>query len=259
MSILQDLFGDVPQGMTSAVQPFTDPVDVLNDPAGEPTQERWPGALDPTEHQAGQAVPGNSLPADVQYGAEPFESSLPYREAGGGFGDSAWMSGHDGPTVPWDSSAGAPFAPSGAIDPALHGDDTGGVFQKEHVIPAQIGTLTRHTGTGQTNNRVAPTQTAIGNTSPNGRENFDQMQFWNPDGHDPWEIPYAERPVFNNLAYESMPIEPTGSVYTPAGALPNRAVLPGGAMAYEPPPSPDVSYTVPPSAGTSSDGTEGFV
>jgi hypothetical protein len=167
------------------------------------------------------------------------------------------MSGHDGPVLPWDSSAGAPFTGSGAVNPALHGEDTGGVFQKSHVVAAAIGRLIRHTGVGQTYNRVAATQDTIGQTSPNDRRDLDQQQ-WHDPTHGAWrfDVPYAERPIYNNVAYESMPIEPTGSTYTPAGDLPDRsAYWDPNSYAYESPADP-VVHAIPaaPAAEASNSG-----
>ena len=47
---LQGIFGNTAAGNTSAVPAFSDQVDQVNVPAGEPTQERWPGAIDPSGH-----------------------------------------------------------------------------------------------------------------------------------------------------------------------------------------------------------------
>ncbi|HXO24210.1 MAG TPA: hypothetical protein VN870_06500, partial [Streptosporangiaceae bacterium] len=183
---------------------------------------------------------------------QQFSEQLPQQPPGGGYQDTAWMTGHDAPQVPWDSSAGPAFAPSGAIPPELHGGDTGGVYVREHVTPAAIGSLTRRTMTGQTTvrNGSGDQLTKDNQTSPNGRADLDQQQWHNPDGYDPWDIPYSERAIENNLAYESTMINPTGSPYTPAGALPDRSVYDYAAVAYDAPPDPDMGTVTPQAAAS---------
>jgi hypothetical protein len=250
---VEGLFGGSSQ-MTPAVQPFSDPVDLVNQPAGQPTQERWPGAVDPSDYgpNVGPGVnAGLALPGDVTYGADTFPETLPTPAQGGGYQDTAWMSGHDAPVLPWDSSAGAPFAPSGPVNPDLHAQDTGGVYVKEHVAPAAVGTITRHTGTAQTYNRIANTLDTIGQTAPNGRTDMDQSQSWIPQGGGPRNrtVGYAERPIYNNVAYENVPVEQTGSIYTPDGSLSDRAVMwDQTARAYTEPADPYVQYSQQPQA-----------
>lgn len=235
---------------SQAAQPFFDPVDAVNTPAGSPAQEIWPGSVDPSQYGPGREYAGSTR--GEEYGAEgpePFAESLPITEPGGGYGDQAALSGHDGPMVAWDSSAGEPFAPSGAINPDLHGEDTGGVFNREYVVPAAIGSLTRRTEEGQTYNRVANTQEIIGQTAPNDRRNLDQYQVWDPNGYDPWEIPYSERAILNNVAYEATPVNATDSVYTPSGALSDRSPYSYAAVAYESPADPAVGNAQPDNSG----------
>jgi hypothetical protein len=249
-----------------AAQPYSDPVDLVNTDSGYPASERYPGALDPAEHQASEAdqylptTPGGPEgPVFGDQGGEPFTETLPHQAPGGGYQDSAWRTGHDGPQAPWDSSSGGPFAPSGPVPPALHGTDTGGVFNREHVTPAAIGSLTRRTQPGQTTIRNGSGDQALKDnvTSPNGRTDLDQYQYWNPDGYDPWEIPYGERAVQNNLAWESQQISPTGSPYTPSGYLPDRSVYDYAAEAYEAPPDPDVGTGAAAAAAAGSGGIGG--
>ena len=254
------IFSALTPAAAPAVQPALDPVDVVNAPTGYPASERYPGPVDPSQYTGAGAdqylptTPGG--PEGPPYGdqaAEPFAQTLPHMAPGGGWQDTAWASGHDGPQAPWDSSAGAAFAPSGPVPPQLHGTDTGGVWIKEYVVPAAIGSLTRRTQPGQTTVRNGSgDQTLKDNvTSPNGRTDLDQYQDWNPDGYDPWVIPYGERPVLNNLAWEATAIDPTGAPYTPSGALPDRApYLAYPAQAYEAPPDPDVATAAAPAAGT---------
>jgi hypothetical protein len=234
---------------TSAATAVIDPSWSVNQPAGYPAQEKYPGALDSDHADDDSAqLPDGSPGLPVETGPEPFGSWVPAQAEGGGYIDTSFTSGHDAPEEAWDSSAGEPFAPSGAINPELHGQDTGAVYQFQHVAAADIGMLTRHTSYGQTFNRVAPDQTTIGQTAVNNRQDMDQYQYHNPNGHDPWEIPYAERPIYNNVAYEAEGINPTDSQYTPSGELPDRAPYQYGSEAYEAPPDPDVSAVIPQSS-----------
>lgn len=233
----------------SAVPAAADPVDLINQALANPAAERYPGAVDPAQYGVGR--PGETLaggpagPPEGTWGTQPFISGLRHESPGGGFMDYSWITGHDGPQVPWDSSSGAAFAPSGAVDPALHGEDLGAVYAREHVIPAAIGNLSRHTMGGQTTVTVAETQLAKPGVSPNNRQNLDQQQWHDPDGYNPWVIPYAERPISNNLAHEAVALNPVETPYGVAGRLPDRAPYDAGmAVAYEAPPDPSVT-TIP--------------
>lgn len=238
----------------SAAPPATDPVNLVNDPAGYPATPRYPGAVDAAQYQTGQtAAPGGPAgPAPGTWGTQPFMSAPDLQEApGGGYQDASWLTGHDGPSVPWDSSSGAPFAPSGAIPPELHGEDLGAVYVKAHVIPADIGRLTRHTMVGQTTVTVAETQLLKKDTAPNARQDLDQQQWHDPDGYNPWTIPYSERPIYNNLAHEAVPMATLATPYGVAGALPDRSPYDAGlAVAYDAPPDPTVT-SVPASQASS--------
>lgn len=234
-----------------AASSVLDPVDLVNVPAGFPAQEIYPGAVTPAQYEDPGAPP-QPRTGPVVGEQQPQIFATPAIEAqpgGGGVQDLSDYCGHDAPQVAWDSSAGQPFAPSGSLDPVLHGEDTGGVYRDEHVIPAAIGSLTRTTDTAQTYNRLSATQSTIGQTEPNGRTNLDQAQYHNPEGYQPWEIPYSERPIQNNLAYEAMPVTAGGSGLIPDGSLPDRSPYDYAAQAYEAPPDPDVSV-VPAGTGT---------
>lgn len=232
-----------------AVTPFSDPVDLVNVAAGDPATETYPGAVDPAVH-SGETDYVPTTPGGVDsppYGswqAQPFTEALPEQAPGGGFQDTSWQTGSDAPQAPWDSSAGPPFAPSGPVSPLLHAEDTGGVYRFEHVIPAAIGSLTRRTQEGQTTvrNGSGDQVTKDNVVSPNNRLNLDQYQVHrgSDPGYQPWNIPYAERPVTNNLAFESQPVTESGSPYTPSGYLPDRSVYDYAAVAYEAPPDPYV-------------------
>lgn len=221
-----------------------DPVDLVNVPAGYPAQERYPGAVDPELYGTGgtesQAKAG---PVLGQQGSQPFISEVPEMEQGGGYADMPWH--HNGPELAWDSSAGQPFAPSGPVSPDLHAADSGGVRKFQHVTPAAIGVLTRHTMSGQTFNRLAATQTEIGMTASNGRADLDQQQWHDPgaaEGFGPFPLPYSERALQNNVAYESTSIDPIPSPYAPAGQVPDMAPYNSyPAVAYQQPQDPAVA------------------
>lgn len=238
------------QAATPAASPSA--TNQVNLDVAVPASERYPGAVDAAQYLPGSyEVPGGPAgPPFGEYAAEPFTSSLPVLAPGGGYQDTAWMSGTDAPELAWDSSAGPAFAPSGALDPDLHGIDTGGVYVREYVVPAAIGSLTRATATGQTYDELANTRDTIGQNTPNGRQNQDQQQWHNPDGYDPWQIPYAERPIQNNVAWQNVPLDAVDSPYAVSGALSDRAPFDYAAVAYESPPDPSVA-TVPAQAPAS--------
>jgi hypothetical protein len=239
----------VTSAATPAATPAADPVNLVNAEVAVPAAERYPGPVDATQYleSSGPRPAGDpGGPPYGSWGAEPFTATLPESAPGGGFQDTAWMTGHDAPEVAWDSSAGEPFAPSGAVDPLLHAEDTGGVWVKQNVVPAEIGQLTRRTMTGQTTvrNGSGDQVTKDNVTSPNGRADLDQQQWHDPDGYNPWEIPYSERAITNNLAWESVPTSAEGAPYGVAGDLPDRSpYLDYAAVAYMAPPDPAVSTT----------------
>lgn len=226
--------------------------DLVNVPSGTPAQERWQGAVDPEQYNdAGPAFPVEGPPSG-SWMADDFGSTTPASLAGGGLMETSWMTGTDAPMAPWDSSAGEPFAPSGALDPELHGQDTGAVHQKSYVVPAAIGQLKRHTGVGQAMDRTVVYDPATGQyiPAPAGRSNMDQQQWHDPNpvnggGYAPAQPGYAERPVYNNLAYEATPVTATGTVYGVSGELPNRAPLQYAASTYESPADPVVNAPAP--------------
>lgn len=252
--------GAVTSAVTPAAEPAANPVNYVNDPVAVPTTERYPGPVDPLQYGEGSYQPpgGPGGPPYGGYGSQPFTETLPEQAPGGGYQDTSWMTGHDAPMVPWDSSAGAPFAPSGPVDPLLHGEDTGAVFVKEYVIPAGIGKLTRRTMIGQTTVRNGSGDQVYkdNQTSPNGRADLDQQQWHDPDGYNPWNIPYSERPVLNNLAWENVPTN-SGGPYAVAGGLSDRSPYNDyAAVAYEAPSDPAVA-TLAANAGSDSPGIGG--
>jgi len=160
--------------------------------------------------------------------------------------------------VPWDSSAGAPFAPSGALNPDLHAQDTGAVFVHHHAVPAFIGKLERTSVTGQTFNREYVFEPVNGDyvPAPNGRVDFDQRQAWDPapgdgGGYAPWDPGYAERPILNNVAYQATPVTTVGNIYGVSGALPDRSQYQAyAATVYEQPQDPVVNQPAAPAASS---------
>lgn len=240
---------------TAAAVPATSGNQV-NTPVGYPAQEKYPGSVDPSQYTDGG--PGYPIegPPYGQWMAQQFSGSLPEETAGGGIQDTSWTTGTDGPQAPWDSSAGSPFAPSGALDPDLHGQDTGAVYQNQNVIPAAIGDLTRSTRTGQTWNREYAFDPVQGGYVPlmNGRNDYDQYQYWTPSpgdggGYAPWDPGYAERPIYNNVAYEAAPVTDTGSYLGVSGDLPDRSPFNAyQAQSYEGPPDPVVDQPAAPAS-----------
>jgi hypothetical protein len=244
--------------VTQAATPAVNSGDLVNVAAGNPAQERWPGSVDPSQYtDAGPEYPIAGPPAG-SWMADEFGGSVPHAEQGGGIQDMSWTTGTDGPMVPWDSSAGAPFAPSGALNPDLHGQDTGAVYQNQHVTPAAIGTLTRTTGVGQTYNReyAFDPVTGMNVPAPNGRVDYDQRQTWDPSpgdggGYAPWDPGYAERPILLNVAYQATPVTEVPDVYGVSGALPDRAPFNAyTAESYESPADPVVNQPATPAANT---------
>ena len=235
---------------TPAATPAATPAsagNAVNVAIGYPAQERWPGPVDPgTYTDAGPDYPLEAPPYG-SWTAEPFLGAVPEGAPGGGVQDTSWQTGTDGPMVPWDSSAGAPFAPSGPVPPLLHAEDTGAVFVGQHVTPAEIGRQERHTGQGQTYNREYAFDPVTGENVPaaNGRTNMDQIQTRDPapadgGGYNPWDPGYSERPVFLNVAYQATAVSDSGPQGV-SGDLPDRAPYQNyAAEAYEAPPDPAV-------------------
>lgn len=230
---------------------------LVNVPVGYPAQEKYPGSVDPAQYtDAGPAYPVEG-PTSSPWTLDDFTGSLPDDPEGStGIQDTSWTTGTDGPMAAWDSSAGAPFAPSGAVNPDLHGQDTGAVYQAQHVPPAFIGSLKRQVITGQTFNREYAFDPVQGMyvPAPNGRQNLDQRQVWDPapgdgGGWAPWDPGYSERPIMNNLAYQAYPVTSEASVYGVSGDLPDRAPFQDyAATVYEAPPDPSVGQAQAPAA-----------
>jgi hypothetical protein len=231
-------------------------VNAVNDAVASPATERYPGAVDPSQYGVGSGpveAGGPSGPVAGEPGENQFPGSPPRVISGGGYQDTGWLSGHDAPQVPWDSQSqtGAYVAPSypGAINPELHGDDTGGVRRKEYAVPAAINPLTRRTSHGQTTVRSVGTLTLKdGQTSPNDRTDMDQYQS-QTGGYTPHVISYAERPINNNLAYQAVAITPEDVQYVPSGGLLDNAPYTYGAQVYEAPQDPYVGTNSPAAAG----------
>ena len=240
----------------AATVPF--PGDLVNDPVANPAQERYPGSVDPTAYV--DKGPSYTLegPVNGPWVMNEFSAPIPNIESGGGIEDYAWTTGTDGPMVPFDSNAGEPFAPSGHIHPWLHGEDTGQVFIDSHVVPAAVGAIRRTTKIGQTYNREFQFDPVTGEyvPAPNARTNMDQRQTWDPSPHDgggyaPWDPGYAERPIYNNVAYQVTPVTTVDNQYGVSGDLPDRSQYQAYlASSYEAPPDPIVNQPATPAAST---------
>jgi hypothetical protein len=247
---------------SSAGLPAVNSGDLVNVAVGYPAQERWPGPVDPGQYT--DAGPDYLIegPPSGGWVLDDWAGNVPEQIQGGGVQDTSWMTGTDGPQLPWDSAAGAPFAPSGAVNPDLHSTDTGAVFAAQHVVPADIGQVVRHSPAGQTWNREYAFDPVTGGNVPalNGRANYDQMQVTDPapgdgGGWAPWDPGYAERPVYNNLAYTATEVT-SEPVYTGvAGQLPDRSPWQAySAEFYEAPASPAIAPSPAAAAGGTSDG-----
>jgi hypothetical protein len=222
-----------------------------NSVIGYPAAETYPGPLTEDHSDPGPADPGRSGPPNGPVPDIPATGSMPDPDLSGGtIPDVVADLGHSAPMAAFDSSAGAPFAPSGPIAPT-HGDDTGGTGRKEHVpVPRSPGWW-RRTLTGQTFNRQAQVTDNAGwqISAPNGRQNLDQAQGQNANGYDPAVIPYSERPLRANLAAEAYPIQDTAGGYVPDGSLPDMYGLGGqGNYVYTTPPDPTTNVQ-PPTVG----------
>lgn len=234
--------------------------DYVNIPVASPTTERWPGAVDPTQYT--DEGPAYAIEGPVPGGlaASPYGTTEPLPGSGGGILDTTYLWGTDGPMVPWDSSAGEPFAPSGALNPELHADDgTGAVAAAQTVVPAFIGDQRRVTPTGQTYNREYAFENTNGMNVPeaNGRIDWDQMQTFDPapgdgGGYDPWQPGYSERPILLNVAYQATPVNDVPSEQGTFGPLPDRSPWQAyQAQTYLAPADPIVNQPAPPSASNS--------
>jgi hypothetical protein len=256
---------------TSATTPAATSVlnsgDLVNVPVAYPSQERYPGGIDPSQYtDEGPEYPIEGPPAGT-WTLNDWPGKIPPSPEGGGIQDTSWMSGTDGPQVPWDSVGGGPTVVNlsypGPNDPALHGEDTGAVYQAFHATPANIGSITRRTILGETMNREYAFDPVTGEyvPQPNGRSNMDQIQFWEPnpiDGDAPFYPGYAERPIFNNVAYEATQVNEIPSPYGVAGQLPDRSPYNDyAATAYTSPADPSVSQ--PPAASDTSSSGGGWL
>jgi hypothetical protein len=243
---------------TAAAAAAVNPADLVNVPVGGPAQERWPGALDPgqyTDQGPAFAIAG---PIADPWILTDFSSGVDLGPLdGGGVQDVSWTTGTDGPQAPWDSAAGHQFAPSGALPPELHGQDTGAVFMAQHSVPPAIGQIIRAAIPAQAFNRTYDFEPVNGQLVPQlaGRMNLDQQQRWDPSPHDgggwaPWDPGYAERPILNNVAYQATQVNDVPGTQGVAGQLPERSPFNTyGAVTYNAPPDPIVNPPAAAAAG----------
>jgi hypothetical protein len=243
---------------SAAAGATTSAADLVNVPTGYPAPQRWPGALDPGQYSdAGPGYPIEGPPADPWI-LNDWQAQVPPEIQGGGVQDLSWTTGTNGPQAPWDSNAGEAFAPSGAAPPELHGQDTGAVWQAQHVVPAAIGQLIRASIPAQAYSRAYAFDPVTGQNVPTlaGRMNLDQQQRWDPapgdgGGWAPWDPGYAERPLQANLAYQATAVRDVATAQGVAGALPDRSPWNAyAAQTYASPPDPIVN---PPAAAAAAD------
>lgn len=250
----------VNSSVTSSVTPAAVPVDLVNVATGSPAQERYPGALDASLYtDAGPSYPIEGPVAGDQ-GPQPFGAETPAETGGGGIIDLSFTSGTDGPQESFGDSQQTQVALSypGARPPELHADDgSGAVAAAQSVTPAFIGRLVRKVIFGQTYNREYADGDTPYNPTSNGRQDMDQQQWWDPapgdgGGYAPWDVPYAERAVLQNLAYQSTPVTDVPSSYGVYGDLPDRSQWNSyPAEAYMAPADPQVNQPAPDSGYTS--------
>lgn len=220
---------------------------------GYPDNPEWPGPVSENHGDVGtQPIPGRDGLSGAPYSPVP---EVPGERLvtieGGNASDTVGLLGHSAPVADFDSNAGDPFAPMGAIADT-HGYDTGGTDRTEQVpVPHSPGWF-RRVMTGQTWNRQAQVTTTEGwaVSAPNDRQNLNQDQGQNADAYDPFTVPYSERPIKANYAHEAVPVETIGGPYGPDGNLADMAGLGGqGNYGYTSPPDPAVTLATP--AGSS--------
>lgn len=166
-----------------------------------------------------------------------------------------------------DSGHGAPVAPFEAQGDFLQGSgpladthsyDSGGVERVEHVPMPDGGVWTRMTLQDMTFDSQAQVTDTKGwrQNVPTGRSDLDQYQYNDSDAYNPFEVPYSERPIQANFAYEPVALDGTPDAYTPDGQLPQMVATGGqGNAVYTEPPDPEMvtAATAPASAPASGD------
>jgi hypothetical protein len=252
--------GAATSAATAAATPAVLSGDLVNVPAGDPATERWPSAVDPGQYGESDRDGAYPIEGPVAGGwvLDDWTGSVPEIVPGGGIQDTSWTTGTDGPQLPWDSAAGPAFAPSAAVNPDLHGTDTGAVFANQYSAPPAVGQIVRSSIPGQTYNREYVFDPVTGQNvpAPNGRANLDQQQRWDPapgdgGGYAPWDPGYAERPIMLNVAYQATPVSEVPTQYGVSGALPDRSQFNSYASeSYASPPDPQVLTSAPPAAAT---------
>lgn len=235
----------------------------VNVAAGSPATEKYPGAVDPQVYTEDYPAPFPIQGPNPAAGVSPYGAQTPPAGSGGGIIDTTYLTGTDAPEAVWDSAGGTAVTPNlsypGALPPNLHEDDgSGAVAAAQTVVAAAIGKLIRKTPTGQTYNRDYAFEPVNGQLVPsaNGRVDFDQIQEWDPapgdgGGYAPWEVPYAERPVLLNVAYQQTPVTNVGNQYGVNGFLPDRSQWNSfQAETYAAPPDPVVNQSPAPAASS---------
>jgi hypothetical protein len=233
--------------MNSAVEPAV-PAAVASwqeTVAGSVTAPEYPGPIT-SDHAGGPEdyAPGSaSGPVEIA-SSVPWFATLPvFEDVPGEVGDIGAEFGHAAPQATFDSNAGAPFAGSGPIA-ETHGFDTGGVYRTEYVPMPKAPGWWRRTATGQTYNATDtydPTGKIV--STVNDRTDFDQYQGHNADASHPFWLPYSERPVLLNVAYEPVSSNDEPNAYNPSNDL--SPVGPqfwtDTSNIYESPPDPQTS------------------
>lgn len=201
----------------------------------------WPGPV--SENHAGgpETVPGRDPEGGQQASPIPPDQADTVSGGGGHFAEYP-DTGHGGPVAPF-ATQGAFFGGSGPIVDT-HSGDTGGVERKEHVIQPQAKGWFRRVLSGMTYDSQAQVTDTMGwrQNVPAGRTDLDQYQGQDADAYDPFLVPYSERPVHANFAYEAVPLTGTPGAYIPSGQLPEMIPTGGqGNLVYVEPDDPEMT------------------
>lgn len=201
----------------------------------------WPGPV--TEDHSGgpETIPGRD-PVGGQDGSPITTDQIDYVSGGGGHFNEFPHSGHAAPVAPF-ANQGDFLQGSGPV-PDTHSHDTGGVERTERVIMPNPGKWWRRILTGMTYDQQSQVTDTAGwrQNTATGRVDLDQYQGNDSDAYDPFQVPYSERPVYANFAYEPVALDTQPDAYTPDGQLPQMVATGGqGNAVYTEPADPEMT------------------
>lgn len=229
--------------MEPAVQPLVDNSWLVNNPASYASVANpvFPGPIT-TSHAGGPDEILGRNPVGGQ-GDNPIPAdSVDDISEGGGYYEGAHPFTHAAPTAAFEAQGN--FAQGSGPVSDVHSTDDGGYARKTYVDQPQSQGWLRRTLSGLTWNRQSYNYTPEGfmvNVA-NNRTDLDQYQVKDYPGYAPYWIPYSERPIYANFAYEAQAINTPPSAYVPSGALPNMTPTGGqGNNVYTAPPNPPVN------------------